>query len=71
MARKIIFLDADSDRYGIRVSYEDGRSGWIVGEDSDYLLFDTQKDAEKALRKMLRDNRYSWNCKTEVARFPK
>ena len=69
MARKIKIEPADSDKFGILVSYPDGASGWIVGPDCDYLLFDTEAEAAKALRKMKKDDRYSWNCDVQVTLF--
>ena len=71
MARKIRMIDADADKYGIRIIHEDGKVGWIVGPDCDYLLFDDMASAEKALRSMKRDKRYSWNCVAEAAKFSK
>ena len=70
MQRKIKITDADTDKYGLRVTHVDGVTGWIVGADGDYLLFDSETDAEKALRKMKRDENYSWNCTAVVDKFP-
>ena len=71
MARTVMITDAEPDRFGIRVTDPTGRVGWIAGPDGDYLLFDSQSDAERALRKMMRDHRYSWNCTAEAVRFTK
>ena len=69
MAMKIKAVDPGTEKYGIRITHDDGKIGWIAGPDCDYLLFDSEHDALKALRRMLRDDRYSWNCVVEVARF--
>lgn len=69
MARKQKALDLRASRYGIRITDQTGRVGWIVGQDGDYLLFDSENDAAKALRKMKKDARYSWNCTAEVSVF--
>ena len=71
MARKIKITDADVEKYGIRITHEDKKVGWIVGPDGDYLLFNSEEEAARALRKMKRDPRYSWNCVAEAARFQK
>ena len=70
MARKIIAVD-EPDRFGILVTYSDGQSGWIAGTDNGYMLFPTEKEANKALRKLKRNDNYSWNCNIKVARFQK
>lgn len=69
MARKQKVLDLGTTRYGIKVTDTTGRVGWIVGQDGDYLLFESEDDAAKALKKMKRDDRYSWNCRAEAVRF--
>jgi len=69
MTRKIKIEPADADKFGILVSYQDGASGWIVGPDCDYLLFDSDQEASRALRKLKRNDNYSWNCRAEVVRF--
>jgi len=72
MARKLkIIEDADVKKYGIRITYSDGKSGWIVGSDCDYLLFDSEPEAARALKRMKKDDRYSWNCTAEVVPFNK
>ena len=67
--RKVLMIDADSGKYGIRVTHNDGVVGWIVGQDGEVLLFKTEKEAQKRLNAMRKDNRYSWNCNVEVAEF--
>lgn len=67
MGRKIKISDAE--QYGIRIDHGNGKIGWIVGPDGNYLLFDTEEEAAKALRKMKKDDRYSWNCDVQVTLF--
>lgn len=69
MARKIIVSGGDADKFGIFVSYPGGGGGWLAGEDNGYMLFETQKSAEKALRDLKRANHYSWNCEASVRQF--
>ena len=69
MARRIIVTDPNADRFGIRITDPTGRVGWIVGQDCDYLLFDSEAEASKALRKMKNNDNYSWNCEAVVAKF--
>lgn len=69
MPRKIKITNATYDKFGIRIVHVNGTSGWAIGDDRDYLLFDTEEDAIKAMKKMKRDGRYSWNCTVSVAKF--
>ena len=55
--------------YGIRITWERGQVGWIVGRDCDALLFDDRAAAVAALKKMKADDRYSWNCDAAVDVF--
>jgi len=68
MARRIK-ESPDAVKFGIRVLHEDGKVGWIVGYDCDVQLYDSAKDAEKALKAMKKNTNYSWNCNVEVAEF--
>ena len=68
MGRKIVAVE---DRYGILVIHHDGSSGWLVGNDNDYLLFTSLKEATKYLKKLKTDGSYSWNCEVTVAKFDK
>ncbi len=56
-------------KYGIRITHEKSMVGWVVGEDGDVLLFPTKQEAEKSLKQMKSNDRYSWNCNVEVAEF--
>ena len=70
MARRIIASDTE-DRFGIRILWPDKTCGWIVGNDGDYLLFRTEREAAKALKAMKSNDNYTWNCTAEVATFRK
>lgn len=70
MARKIVAADSP-ERYGILVTHMDGKSGWLVGSDNNYLLFDSLKEATKALKKLKSNDNYTWNCDVTVAKFDK
>ena len=69
MPRRIKAVDTDAEKYGIRITYKDGKSGWLVGPDNDYLLFDAESDALKAIKKIKRNDNYSWNCTVEASEF--
>ena len=58
-------------KYGIRITNEEPRPcvGWIMGEDRDVRLFPDKAKAASYMKEMLKDSRYSWNCKVEVAEF--
>ena len=56
-------------KYGIRITYEKGPVGWIVGKDGDVMLFADKASATAALKKMKADDRYSWNCDATAAEF--
>ena len=58
-----------STKYGICITHEKGKVGWIVGKNSDVMLFETKQEATKVLSQMKKDDRYSWNCVAEVAAF--
>ena len=56
-------------KYGIRITHDKGPVGWVVGKDSDIMLFSDKTAATAALKTMKTDNRYSWNCEAVVAEF--
>ena len=58
-------------KYGIRITNEGPRLciGWIIGEDRDVRLFPDKAKATSFMKELLKDSRYSWNCKVEVAEF--
>ncbi len=55
--------------YGIRITIN-GSIGWIVGKDSDVLLFTDKAAASTALKKLKNSDAYSWNCEAIVSEFP-
>ena len=57
-------------KYGIRITYERGPVGLIVGKDGYIMLFPDKASAAAALKKMKSDDRYSWNCDASAAEFP-
>lgn len=69
MTRRLKAIDTGAEKYGIRITYKDGKSGWLIGPDNDYLLFDAESDALKAIKKIKRNDNYSWNCTVEASEF--
>ena len=49
-------------KYGLRITYEKGPVGWIVGKDGDVMLFADKFSATAILKKTKADDSYSWNC---------
>ena len=58
-----------STKYGIKISYDKGPTGWVVGKDSDIMLFSDKATATAILKKMKTDDRYSWNCEATITEF--
>ena len=56
-------------KYGIKITHDKGPVGWVVGKDSDVMLFADKVTATAALKKMKADDRYSWNCEAVIAEF--
>ena len=52
--------------YGIRITIN-GSIGWIVGKDSDVLLFPDKAAASTALKRLKSGDAYSWNCEAVVS----
>lgn len=69
MSRKVVIMKEEPKPYGIRVTYPDGSSGWVVGQDKKCMAFASEGEAVKAMRRMKRDTRYTWNCTVEVAKL--
>ena len=61
----------DSEKFGIRVSYDDKTTGWIVGQNGEIALFKSQRDASKALKAIKASDNYTLNCAIDVAQFRK
>ena len=55
--------------WAICVTYSDGTYGWMIGSDLDVEVFQSQNDAEKALKQMKRNQKYSWNADFSVKEF--
>ena len=55
--------------YGIKITI-DGSVGWIVGKDSDVLLFPDKAAASTALKKLKNSDGYTWHCEAMAAEFP-
>ena len=53
-------------RYAIGVLYDSGLKGYFLGEDLKIKTYTTEEEAQKALRRMLRNDGYSWNCDVRV-----
>ena len=71
-----------SNKYGIKISFDKGPTGWVVGKDSDIAVGPLVRGKgrhHKALRGwraapklgawVKADDRYSWNCETVIAEF--
>ena len=55
--------------FGIKIT-SNGVVGWIVGKDSDILLFKDKPSATAALKQMKSNDHYSWNCEVVIEEFP-
>ena len=53
-------------RWAIGVQHEDGTVGYFLGDDRKVKTYSTEAEAERAMRKMLRNDGYSWNCDVRV-----
>lgn len=53
----------------ICVQHPDGTCGWIVGEGAEVITYPTLEEAEKALKQMKRNTKYSWSLPVEVKEF--
>jgi hypothetical protein len=59
----------DKPVWAICVYHPNNICGWLIGEDKDVKTYPSQEDAEKALKQMKRNTRYSWSSPTEVKIF--
>ncbi len=55
--------------FGILISHADGVSGWMTGEDGKPLLWPSSAEAERAMKKIKANKKYSWNCQTTVSEY--
>lgn len=52
---------AKEKKYGLMTHHKDGAEGYLVGDDTQPMLFATKDEAEKELKRLLKDRRYLWN----------
>lgn len=57
------------DKYGIAVIHPDGVIGWLTKADASVELFENEKEAEKGLKRRLKDTRYTWTLPMEIRRY--
>lgn len=55
--------------WAICVCHDDGTIGWLLNQDTEVKIYPTAEDAEKAMKQIRKDKRYSWNVKTEVREY--
>ena len=55
----------DAPVYAIKVTTNDGTSGFVIGPDGDAMFFADKSEARAKLRELQKDDRYSWNCEAE------
>lgn len=55
--------------WAICVHHPDDTCGWIVGEGAKVVTYLTQEEAEKALRQMRRNTKYSWSLPMEAREY--
>lgn len=59
------------NQFGIKVSYTGSPGGWIMAATGDVLLYRTEAEANKAIRNLLKNDNYSWNCQLTAERYGK
>lgn len=64
MARK-----ASPKGFGIAVTHPDGVVGWLTNPDATVELYQTQEEAEQALKRRRKDKRYTWTLPMEAKRY--
>lgn len=47
----------------------DGTCGWFVDENTEVKTYPTQEEAEKSLKQLKRNTKYSWSLPVEVKEF--
>lgn len=60
---------SDKPVWAICVHYNNNAFGWLIGEDADVKTYSSQEDAEKMLKQMKRNSKYSWSLPMEVKEF--
>lgn len=59
----------DAPAWAICIYHPDNTCGWIVGEGAEVVTYSTQEDAEKALKQMKRNAKYSWSLPMEAKEY--
>lgn len=60
---------SDKPVWAICIHHPDNTCGWFVGEDADVKTYSSQEEAEKSLKQMKRNSKYSWSLPIEVKEF--
>ena len=70
MARqpKMVIVE-DTAKYALCIVGQDGRSRWLLDNNADVKLYDSQEIAEKAKKQLMKNSRYSWSEPIEVREF--
>ena len=55
--------------WAICIYHPDDTCGWIVGEGAEVVTYPTQEEAEKVLRQMKRNTKYSWSLPMEAKEY--
>ena len=55
--------------YVIKITIN-GSVGWIVGKNSDVLLFPDKGSASAELKRVKTSDTYTWHCEAVAAEFP-
>lgn len=53
-------------RYAVGALHDNGERGYFLGDNNKPKVYTSEAEAQKALRKMLRNDGYSWNCNVKV-----
>ena len=68
MARKSTH-ESNSKRYGIYVDHLDGTFGWIVVGNGEPYLAESELEAQKFMKKLLSNDKYSYSRPLSVREF--
>ena len=69
MARKVSESVPPAAGFAICISYDGGVSGFLTGEAGKVIVWPTEAEAEKALKKLTKNAKYSWNCHVKVEKY--
>lgn len=56
-------------KYGIAVTHPDGVVGWLTNPDATAEVYDSVEDAQKSMKRWLKDKRYTWTLPMEVREY--